>query len=147
MTPDDAGDESLHGSEIAALRARLAEVEGRLHEVEERYALATAAALEGIYEWDLAAGRLLLTVQAKQFFALGGDALTPDAWNARIHADDYAGYRAAIVAHFKGRAPSLEHEYRIHDGQGGYRWILDRGVGVRDARGTGQKRRSSSRRR
>ena len=106
MTADDVGDDSLHASVIAALRARLTEVE-------ERYALATAAALEGIYEWDVAAGRLLLTEQAKQFFALGGDALTPDAWNARIFADDYAEYRAAIVAHSRvaHRASSTNTEF------------------------------------
>ena len=135
MTAGRVSDDPKDTAGTAALRARLAEVEERLRDVEQRHALATAAALEGIYEWDLGAGRLLLTEQAKQFFAIPGDALTPGVWNARIHADDYAGYRAAIVAHFKGRAPSLEHEYRIHDGRGGYRWILDRGVGVRDAHG------------
>src|SRR5690242_1641414 len=117
------------------LRARLAAAERRAREVEERYALATSAALEGIYEWDVGAGKLLLTERAKAFFALAGDDLTPAAWNAKIHADDYPGYRAAIVRHFKGLAPHLEHEYRILDADGGYRWILDRGVGVRDASG------------
>jgi len=117
------------------LRARLEAAERRAREVEERYALATSAALEGIYEWDVGAGKLLLTERAKAFFALAGDDLTPAAWNARIHPDDYAGYRAAIVDHFRGRAPHLEHEYRILDACGGYRWILDRGVGVRDASG------------
>ena len=118
-----------------ALRARLAAAERRAREVEERYALATSAALEGIYEWDVDAGKLLLTERAKAFFALAADDLTPAAWNARIHPDDYADYRAAIVDHFKGLAPHLEHEYRILDAGRGYRWILDRGVGVRDASG------------
>jgi PAS domain S-box-containing protein len=118
-----------------APQARLRQAERRLREVEERYALATSAALEGIYEWDLAAGRLFLTERAKEFFALAGEDLTPAAWNARIHADDYSGYRAAIVDHFKGRTPHLEHEYRIADATGGYKWVLDRGVGVRNAKG------------
>lgn len=121
--------------ELTTLRARLQRAERRLREAEERNALATSAALEGIYEWDLEAGRLFLTERAKEFFALAGDDLTPAAWNARIHADDYAGYRAAIVDHFKGRTPHLEHEYRIIDAQGGYKWILDRGIGVRNAAG------------
>ncbi|MGE5668599.1 MAG: GAF domain-containing protein, partial [Betaproteobacteria bacterium] len=106
-----------------------------MQEVEERYALATSAALEGIYEWDLEAGRLFLTERAKEFFALAGDELTPAAWNARVHPADYPAYVAAIIDHFKKRTPHLEHEYRIVDAEGGYRWILDRGVGVRDASG------------
>ena len=63
--------------EVAALRARLESAERCLREAEERYALATSAALEGIYEWDLEAGRLFLTEQAKTFFSLAGDELTP----------------------------------------------------------------------
>ena len=117
------------------LAAALAHAEARARDVEERYALATSAALEGIYEWIIDADRLVLSERAKTFFALAEDGLTPAAWNARIHVDDFPGYRSAIVAHFKGATPHLEHEYRIRNADGGYRWILDRGVGVRDASG------------
>ena len=95
--------------------------------------------MEGIYEWDVAAGRLFLTERAKSFFAFAGDDLTAAEWNARVHPDDYAGYRAAIVEHFKGHVPRLEHEYRIVDKDGGCKWILDRGIGVRDADGVVSK--------
>jgi len=121
--------------ETAALRAELKRAERRLREVEKRYALAAAVSREGIYEWDLAKERFLLTDRAREIFALANGHLTPAAWNARIHPDDFPGYRGAIVDHFKGRAPHLEHEYRIVDSQGGHRWILDRGVGIRDAKG------------
>ena len=137
-----------HGSALRDARGRavrmvgstsditeLKRAEAALHESEERYALATAAAHEGIYEWDVAARKLYLTQQAKAFFSLWGDELTPAAWNSRVHGEDYAGYRAAIIEHFKGRSARLEHEYRIADGRGGYRWVLDRGLAVRDASG------------
>ena len=129
------GDDEPGADDSAGPLARLAQAEARLHDVEERYALATSAALEGIYEWHIGAGRLILTEHAKRFFALADDRLTPAAWNDRIHPDDFLGYRAAIVRHFKGGTRHLEHEYRIRDAGGGYKWILDRGVGVRDAAG------------
>jgi len=132
--PGNNGRRSQTG-ELPELRERLRETEQRLREVEERYALATSAALEGIYEWDVVAGRLFLADHAKAFFAFAGDELTPAAWNARVHGDDYPGYRAAIIEHFKGRTPHLEYEYRLVDARGGYLWVLDRGVGVRDADG------------
>lgn len=119
-------------SESPTLRARLERAERCLREVEERYALATSAALEGIYEWDLQTGKLFLTDRAKAFFAFAGDDLTPAAWNARIHPEDYAGYVRALVDHFKGDARCLAHEYRIAAADGDYRWILDRGVAVRN---------------
>ena len=102
---------------------------------EERYALATSAAVEGIYEWDLETGSFFLTDKAKQFFDIPAERLTPAAWNRRIHGDDFPGYRAAIIAHFKDRAPYIECEYRISGGVSGYRWVLDRGIGVRNAAG------------
>ena len=135
MGVSGASGKGTRTGEMDALRSRLQKAEKGLQEVEERYALATSAALEGIYEWNLESGRLFLTDRAKEFFAFDQDDLTPAAWNARIHPDDWAGYRAAIVDHFKGRARHLEHEYRIGNADGGYRWILDRGVGVRDKAG------------
>ena len=128
---------------IAIENARLfAELEARttqLRRSEERYALATSAAVEGVYEWDVEAGTLFLTDRAKVFFALEGAELTPAAWNVRVHPEDYPGYKAAIASHFNGRAPILEHEYRIADAKSGYKWVLDRGIGVRDANGRVKK--------
>ena len=110
-------------------------IEDGLRKSEERYALATSAAVEGIYEWDVAAGTLFLTDRAKEFFSFSGDTLTPAEWNARVHRDDFKRYRQALVAHFKGRNRILELEYRIADGSAGYKWVLDRGVAVRGADG------------
>jgi PAS domain S-box-containing protein len=113
----------------------LKRAEEALRASEERYALATAAAVEGIYEWKIPENELYLTEKAKSFFAFPDDALTPAAWNKRVHGDDFARYRAAIVEHFKGRSPQLEVEYRIADAQGGYKWVLERGMALRDANG------------
>ncbi|MCC6474670.1 MAG: GAF domain-containing protein [Burkholderiales bacterium] len=110
-------------------------VERALKESQDRYALATQAATEGIYEWNLGSGSLFLSERAKEFFAVRGKALTPAAWNRRVHKDDFPGYRAALTAFLKDReAKYFEHEYRIRDAAGGYAWILDRAVAERGAR-------------
>ena len=110
-------------------------VEQGLKTSEERYALATLAAVEGIYEWSVETGALFLTERAKAFFSFADDEMNSRGWNSRVHPEDQAGYRGAIVDHFKGRTPHLEHEYRVADGSGGFRWVLDRGIAVRTAGG------------
>ncbi len=109
--------------------------EQALRQSEQRYALATQAATEGIYEWNIEDGSLFLSDRAKSFFAFPSEPLTPQAWNARIHPDDYEGYRDALRAHFRKRTPHLEHEYRIRQADGSELWVLDRGIAVRDANG------------
>jgi PAS domain S-box-containing protein len=106
-----------------------------LKKSEERYALATSAAVEGIYEWSVDTGALFLTERARAFFSFADEELTSHAWNMRVHPEDMAGYCGAIVGHFKGRTQHLEHEYRVADAHDGYRWVLDRGIGVRDSSG------------
>jgi len=109
--------------------------EEALRASEERYALASRAATEGIYDWNIETGSLHLSERAKEFVGISQESLTPASWNAQIHPEDFDGYRQALIGHFKDRTTSLEHEYRIRDAQGGYRWILDRGIGVRNAQG------------
>jgi PAS domain S-box-containing protein len=117
----------------------LKRAEDALRRSEERYALATSAAVEGIYEWDVAGDRLFLTGRAKEFFPFTGETLTPAEWNARVHPEDFEAYRDAIRHHFRDRTGSMEHEYRIADGRGGYKWVLDRAIAVRDAAGRATK--------
>ena len=115
--------------------SELKRVEQALQESEQRYALATQAATEGIYEWNLETGSLYLSDRSKAFFAVAGDALTPAVWNSRVHGEDFQGYRDKIVRYFKGRSKHFEHEYRIRNASGGYSWVVDRAVAVRNDAG------------
>jgi PAS domain S-box-containing protein len=113
----------------------LKRVEEALRESEERHALAMRAAVEGIYEWNVETDALFLSDQAKAFFASPAEKLGPKDWSARIHPEDLERYRRAAVDYFKGHMPHLELEYRVRDAAGGYRWVLDRGIALRDAEG------------
>jgi diguanylate cyclase (GGDEF)-like protein/PAS domain S-box-containing protein len=62
-----------------------------------------------------------------------GDA--PGEWLGRVHQDDRAALTQALDAHLTGASHHFEHEHRIQHRDGSYRWMLARGMAVRDAHG------------
>jgi PAS domain S-box-containing protein len=118
---------------------RVEEGERALHESEERYALAMEGANEGYWDWDIATDRLFLSPKAKTWAGLSGDRdiTTRTAWSAQIviHPDDRPRVEAALRDHLEGRAPRYECEYRIHQPDGRWRWLVVRGQCLRDVTG------------
>ena len=53
-------------------------------------------------------------------------------WRRRIHPEDRDRYRSVTSAASRSNAP-FEMEYRLLDGTGRYRWVLDRGAPVGEA--------------
>src|SRR6185295_1077182 len=90
----------------------------------------------GLWEWDVAAGRVrwsrgLETIHGLAPGTFGG---TLQAFQADIHPDDRATVLAAITQTLEGRA---EHrvEYRIVRPDGDIRWVEGRGQLVGDGAG------------
>lgn len=106
-----------------------------LRESEERYALATEAATEGLYDWDVVADRLIVTERLNAIMQLQSGILSSVEWNDRIHPNDRAKYRAAMLAHFRGETSHVSCEYRIRTGTGEYIWVADSATSVRGAAG------------
>jgi two-component system, sensor histidine kinase and response regulator len=108
-----------------------------LHESEERYALAMKGANEGLWDWNARTNEIYLSNRARELAGLEaeGATITPAAWVARIHPEDVELYRQHLVAHLRGKSPFYTAEYRVRGRDGAYRWILNRGLGVRNAIG------------
>ena len=117
---------------IAIENARLF---GELEASEERYDVAMRAINEGVYDWNIAGNTIYYSDRV--FAALRtpkGDA-TAKAWRDRIHPDDLAKYDAALVAHFKGKTPRFECDYRYRRDDGKWHWARQHGIAVRDMTG------------
>jgi diguanylate cyclase (GGDEF)-like protein/PAS domain S-box-containing protein len=108
---------------------------------EERYALAARGANDGLWDWDLTTDRIFLSARWKAMVGCEEDEVgtSPDEWFRRIHAMDVQRVRAAISAHLDGRSAHFESEHRIQCKDGSYRWVLSRGLAVRDAAGVPQR--------
>ena len=120
----------MAGSTADVTAKKTAEENLRLSE--ERYALATEAATEGIYDWDVAADKLIVSERLGAIMALPSGALNSMEWNDRVHPGDQKKYRAVMLAHFKGETPYLACEYRFRNGAGDYIWVSDSATCVRD---------------
>src|SRR5215217_4902221 len=109
----------------------------RLAESEERHALALQGANDGLWDWDVRADRLYFSPRWKAMIGYPeadiGDA--PGEWLGRVHPDDRAGLTQALEGHLNGATQHFESEHRIQHRDGSYRWMLARGIAVRDHAG------------
>jgi len=102
---------------------------------EERYALVTRATSDGIYDWNVTDEVLFVSENLTRLIDLDLTIQSSKAWARQIHPDDYERYLEVLRGHFKGATEAVECEYRLRAVGGGYRWVHDRGVGVRDRDG------------
>ncbi|MBD9369488.1 EAL domain-containing protein [Xanthomonas sp. XNM01] len=101
---------------------------------EARYARALRGANDGLWEWDVDHDRLYVSDRWAGMLGHAREAIGTSSadWHARVHPADLPDLRAAIDAHLRGGAPSLDHEYRIRHASGEYVWVLTRGVAERE---------------
>jgi diguanylate cyclase (GGDEF)-like protein/PAS domain S-box-containing protein len=107
----------------------------KLRESEERLALAMRGAKDGLWDWSLEDDVVYYSERWKDIVGLverGHDG-HPDEWFDRVHADDVARVRAELEDHVQGNTAAFESEYRMLHRDGGYRWVLTRGLAVRGA--------------
>ena len=112
-------------------------VEQAPRESEERYALAARGSNDGLWDWDFRRERIYFSPRWKVMLGLNendaGD--NPEEWFARVHPEDLDRLKAEIASHLEGGGAHLETEHRMRLADGGYRWMLVRGIVLRDENG------------
>ncbi len=110
-----------------------------LKESEQRYAVAVQGANDGIWDWNLETDKMYLSPRWWAIVGKSDDYLEggniPEAWLQRVHYADLLQLREKIIDHINGRTPHLQDEHRILHADGSYRWVLCRGLCVRDSAG------------
>jgi diguanylate cyclase (GGDEF)-like protein/PAS domain S-box-containing protein len=114
-----------------------AEAEEALRRSEDRYALAASGANDGLWDWDLVRKEVYFSPRWRAMVGLPSTAACghPEDWFGRVHPDDLAALRLALEAHLTGTTAHFQHEHRVRHEDGTYRWMLCRGVAVRQPDG------------
>ena len=119
---------------LAASLDREHELAADIRRSEQRYALAAAAANDGLWDWDLLDGSLYFSDRGRS--VLGVEPGLPNrgiaTWLDRVHPDDRPGLDAALALQRTPSAEPLEYEHRIRTTAGQTRWVLCRALAVND---------------
>ncbi len=111
--------------------------EEALRESEERYALAAHGSNDGLWDWDLRSNNIYFSYRWKSMLGYEEEEIgtSCEEWFNRVHPDDRTEMDARIAAHLNGQSSYYEDEFRIMHRDGTYRWVLNRGLAVRDPSG------------
>lgn len=137
-TPSPSELELVEGaSRLAALALQRQREHEALAESEERYALAARGANDGLWDWNVRTNEMFFSGRWKTMLGfveseIGKD---PQEWFDRVHPEDREKLAQELEAHFAGRTDSFQHEHRMLLKDRSYRWMLARGVAIRDREG------------
>ncbi|MFO1338794.1 MAG: ATP-binding protein [Burkholderiaceae bacterium] len=110
----------------------------RTREREALWKLALEATGDGVWDWHVQTGQEIFSRRLREMYGFADDDIGDLAieLDRRTHPDDIAGMRRAREAHFSGAAPTYVNEHRIQCKDGGWKWVLSRGMVIsRDADG------------
>jgi PAS domain S-box-containing protein len=136
---EDGSVRFLEGLNIDVTERKRAEEE--LRRANDRLALAVRGSQVSVWENDLVGGDYrtgwvhCTNVLEQLGYPAPEAALDYQAAVAPIHPDDRGPVEEALRAYLAGEAPGYSVEFRARHRDGSYRWMLSRGVAVRDGTG------------
>jgi PAS domain S-box-containing protein len=115
----------------------MVEAEQQLRTSDERYALVSRGANDGIWDWDILTDKVYFSPRYKEIigYAEHEFANHADEWRRRIHPDDLDMVVEANMRCIRGETDQFEVEFRMLHRDGNWKWILGRGAGLSDETG------------
>ena len=117
--------------------AALAAANAALIASQRRFDLVMRGTNDGIWDWDVGTGEVYFSPRWKSMIGYGELEIEGrfEEWEKRLHPDDRERAMATLNAYMEGKTATYELEHRLQCKDGSYRWILARGVLLRDEEG------------
>ena len=125
---------AVTGMSGQALR-ELGQRSAMLAECEQRYALAARGANDALWDWNLRDGSAYFSPRWDDMVGGATDGATLENWLGRVHEDQAQRLRKDLANHVAGLTPHFENTHQCRHADGGWRWLLARGLAVRDDSG------------
>ena len=106
-----------------------------LAESEQRYAVAARGANDALWDWNLRDGSAYFSPRWTDMVGSRTADGTLEIWLTRVHQDEAQRLRKDLANHVAGLTPHFENVHRCRHDDGGWRWLLARGLAVRDDSG------------
>lgn len=110
----------------------------QLRESENRYFLAAQGANDGLWDWDLLHHDTYYSSRWLEILGIvfpEGHKPDRNCWLDRIHPNDRDQVVRELESHLDGKTHHFQNEHRVKHTDGSYRWVLIRGLAVRDDNG------------
>ncbi len=124
---------------VARVKAQLlaCDIQKRLQESEERYALVSRGTNDGIWDWNLLTGDLYLSPRWRAMVGREDINWQPRGaeWIELVYHEDRNRVLNDLESHLCGESSFFETELRMQGKNQSYRWMLCRGLAVRDPSG------------
>jgi PAS domain S-box-containing protein len=108
-----------------------------LKATEERWRFALEGGNQGVWDWDIQTGDIFFSDSYKKLYGYKPGDLKGriGEWETMIHPDDRPQMNKAIDEHLASSNPYYESTYRVKTKDGNYKWVLGRGMLIRDENG------------
>lgn len=112
--------------------SRRKKLEQELVSEQQRFRYALQATKDAVWDWDVTGGTAYFSDRYYTMLGYRPGEFPADfaEWRRLVHPDDLDSVTTGIKEHLKNRSPGYEIEFRLRMKEGGYKWILGRGLVV-----------------
>ena len=125
---DEAGEITHYHGIIIDVSERV-KAEKKIRDNEKRWKFALEGSKYGIWDWNLAQGKVYFSPIWKRMLGYTPDEITDQIseWTDRVHPDDIEETMLKVREHLAGETEYYQDEHRMEHKDGDYIWIQDRG--------------------